>query len=45
MMENCLDTIVVSKDDTSEAEHHSIERPSRDQKFHSHILMQREALF
>ena len=40
-----LDVIVVSKDAASEAEHYSVERPSRDQKFHSHILVQREALF
>ena len=35
----------MSKDDASGAEHHLVERSSRDQKFHSHILMQREALF
>ena len=44
MMENCLDTFVVLND-ANEAEYHPVERPSRDQKFHSHILMQREALF
>ena len=41
MMENCLDSIVLLND----AEHHPIERLSRNQKFHSHVLMQREALF
>ena len=44
MMENCLDIIVVLND-ASEAEHHPVERPSRDQKFHFHTLMQQEALF
>ena len=44
MMENSIDTIVVLND-ASEVEHHRVERPNRDQKFHSHILMQREALF
>ena len=36
MMENCLDAIVVLNN-ASEGEHHLVDRPSRDQKFHSHI--------
>ena len=44
MMENSIDTIVVLND-ASVAWCHPIERPGRYQKFHSHILMQREALF
>ena len=44
MMENSLDTIIVLND-ASVAWRHPVERLSRDQKFHSHILMQREALF
>ena len=43
-MEDCLDTIVVLND-ASGAEQHPVERSSRDQKFRSHILTQREALF
>ena len=44
MMENSIDTIQVLND-ASVAWHHPVKRPSRDQKFHSHILMQREAPF
>ena len=44
MMENSIDTIVVLND-ASVAWRHPVERLSRDQKFHSHILMQWEALF
>ena len=46
MMENCLvDTIVVSKDDVNEVEHHPVERSDRYRKLDSHISMQRQALF
>ena len=44
MTENCLDIIVVLND-LSVAWRCSVERSSRDQKFHFHILMQQEALF
>ena len=43
MMENSLDTIQLLND-TSELEHHPVQGATRHQKFHSHILMQGEAL-
>ena len=43
-MENCLDIIVVLND-ASETEHYPVERSSRDQKLHFHILMERQAFF
>ena len=43
-MENCLDITLVLND-ANVAWRHPVERPSRDQKFHFHILGQQEALF